>query len=109
MNEQAKVGLVVIVAAILLTSAAFAIANLHVGTFAQYRAYFKFAGGLEPGAPVRFAGLKVGRVNAVQVDSQDPTRVVVSLEVVGGTPVGSDSQVAVTQLTMLSENYVEIT
>src|SRR5258708_3277067 len=109
MNEQSKVGLVVLIAAILMIAAAFAIANLHFGAVTPYKAYFKFAGGLEIGAPVRFAGLKVGRVSAVTVDTQDPTRVVVQLEVTGGTPVGSDSQAAVTQLTMLSENYVEIT
>ncbi len=110
MNEQAKVGLVVLVTVVLLTSAGFAIANMHFGgQFSTYRAYFKFAGGLEVGAPVRFAGLKVGRVNDVHVDPKDKTRVEVMLEVAGGTPVAADSSAQVTQLTMLSENYVEIT
>jgi phospholipid/cholesterol/gamma-HCH transport system substrate-binding protein len=110
MNEQAKVGLVVLVTVVLLTAAGFAIANMHFGgQFSNYRAYFKFAGGLEVGAPVRFAGLKVGRVNDVHVDPHDKTRVEVMLEVAGGTPVAADSSAQVTQLTMLSENYVEIT
>src|SRR5579871_6028545 len=77
MNEQAKVGLVVLVSVVLLTAAGFAIANMHFGgNFNNYKCYFKFAGGLEVG---------------------------------GGTPVGADSSAQVTQLTMLSENYVEIT
>jgi phospholipid/cholesterol/gamma-HCH transport system substrate-binding protein len=110
MNEQARVGLVVIVAAILLVSAAFFIANLHFGgVYNHYHAYFKFAGGLEEGAPVRFAGLKVGRVNKVGVDPKDATRIQVDVEVKAATPVGSDSMAKVSQLTMLSENYVEIT
>src|SRR6266705_3589868 len=110
MNEQAKVGVVVIVAAILLTAAGFAIANMHFGgVYNTYHAYFKFAGGLEVGAPVRFAGLKVGRVNDVHVDPKDKTRIEILMEVAGGTPVAADSMAQVTQLTMLSENYVEIT
>src|ERR1035438_9496074 len=110
MNEQAKVGLVVLVSVILLTMAGFAIANMHFGgQYTHYHTYFKFGGGLEIGAPVRFAGLKVGRVNDVRVDPHDKTRVEVMLEVAGGTPVRADSLAQVTQLTMLSENYVEIT
>jgi phospholipid/cholesterol/gamma-HCH transport system substrate-binding protein len=110
MNEQAKVGLVVLVTVVLLTAAGFAIANMHFGgQFTQYHTYFKFGGGLEVGAPVRFAGLKVGRVNDVHVDPQDKTRVEVMIEVAAGTPVAKDSVAQVTQLTMLSENYVEIT
>jgi phospholipid/cholesterol/gamma-HCH transport system substrate-binding protein len=110
MNEQAKVGLVVLVTVVLLTAAGFAIANMHFGgQYTHYRTYFKFGGGLEIGAPVRFAGLKVGRVNDVHVDPNDKTRVEVMMEVAGGTPVASDSLAQVTQLTMLSENYVEIT
>jgi phospholipid/cholesterol/gamma-HCH transport system substrate-binding protein len=110
MNEQAKVGLIVLVTVVLLTAAGFAIANMHFGgEYSQYHAFFKFAGGLEAGAPVRFAGLKVGRVSDVHVDPKDKTRIEVLVEVAGGTPVGADSSAQVTQLTMLSENYVEIT
>src|SRR5882672_7338555 len=110
MNEQAKVGIVVIVAAVFLVAAAFFIANLHFGgVYNHYHSFFKFAGGLEEGAPVRFAGLKVGRVNKVEVDPSDRTRIVVQIEVKADTPVGTDSVAKVTQLTMLSENYVELT
>ncbi len=109
MNEQAKVGLVVLVAGALLVMGIFAIANLHLsGKYSDYKVYFKFAGGLEPGAPVRFGGLKVGRVSAVRVDPQDSTRIEVRLEVKADTPVRADSQAAISQLGMLGENYVEI-
>lgn len=110
MNEQAKVGIVVILAAVLLTAALFAIANIHPGTKAvDYKAYFKFGGGMEPGAPVRFAGLKVGRVNEVVVDPQDATRVEVRFQVKADTPIRSDSLATISALTPLTENYIEIT
>ena len=109
MNEQAKVGLVVLVAAGLLLTALFAIANMHLGgNYSNFKTYFKFAGGLEPGAAVRFAGLKVGRVSAVRVDPKDITRIEVMLEVSADTPLKTDSQAAISQLGLLGENYVEI-
>ncbi len=110
MNEQAKVGLVVLVAAALLLSAIFAIANLHLGgNYVQYKTYFKFGGGLEAGAPVRFAGLKVGRINAVRVDPKDATRVEVDVEVQSTTPIRTDCSATISALGLISENYLEIT
>ncbi len=109
MMEQAKVGLVVLVATALFLTGVFTIANLHVGgKYTTYKIYFKFAGGLEPGAPVRFGGLKVGRVSAVGVDPRDSTRIEVLLSVKGDTPVRADSQASISQLGLLGENYVEI-
>ncbi len=109
MNDQAKVGLVVLVAAALLITALFAIANVHVGgKFANYKAYFKFGAGLEPGAVVRYAGLKVGRVNEVRVDPTDKTRVEVLMEVKADTPIRADSLATISALTLLTENYIEI-
>jgi len=53
-REQVWVGLFVLVAAALLIGTVLSVA----GTFSRgnipHRAYFKFAGGLEPGAAVRF-------------------------------------------------------
>ena len=110
MNEQAKVGAVVLLAAGLLTAALFAIANIHVGgKFYNYKVYFRFGGGLEAGAPVRYAGLKAGRVNDVHVDPKDSNRVEIELEVRSDIPLRTDSMATITSLTMLTENYVEIT
>lgn len=108
MNEKAKVGLVVLVAGGLLVAGVFFIANIRVGKYAGYKTYLKSAGGLEPGTPVRFAGLKVGRVQTLRVDPNDPTRVEIHLEVKADTPIRSDSTAALAQLGLLGENYVEI-
>src|SRR5208337_3684468 len=70
-REQAWVGLFVVVAAALLIVTVLSVA----GTFRRgnilHRAYFKFAGGLEPGAAVRFGGMKAGSVQVVRVDPED--------------------------------------
>lgn len=109
MNEQAKVGLIVLISGAILTTGIFYMTNLGLGAkYASYKTYLKFAGGLEPGAPVRFAGLKVGRVKAVRVSPQDASRIEIELEVKADTPLRTDSSAALSQLGMLGENYVEI-
>jgi len=55
-REQALVGLFVLVAGGVLVATVFALTGAFGGTAATYRAYFPFAGGLEPGATVRYAG-----------------------------------------------------
>jgi len=66
-REQAMVGLFVLIAGAVLVATVFALTGAFGGTAATYRAYFPFAGGLEPGATVRYAGgPKVGRVEKLQ-------------------------------------------
>ncbi|MGH8247685.1 MAG: MlaD family protein, partial [Gammaproteobacteria bacterium] len=101
--------MVLISAAIFLT-AIFYMTGLGVGTrHSEYKMYLNYAGGLEPGATVRFGGLKVGRVKKLQVDPQNQTRIEIHLQVQDGTPIRTDSVASISQLGMLGENYIEIT
>src|SRR6266699_1218753 len=55
-REQAMVGSFVLVAAGVLVGTVVALTGAFGGPAKTYRAYFQFAGGLEPGATVRYAG-----------------------------------------------------
>jgi phospholipid/cholesterol/gamma-HCH transport system substrate-binding protein len=83
------------------------------GTFRRgnipHRAYFKFAGGLEPGAAVRFGGMKAGSVQAVRVDPEDSTRIEVDFNVARHIPLKADSVAKIASLSPLGDNYVELT
>ena len=107
-REQAWVGLFVLVAAGLLIGTVLAVS----GTFSKggiaHSSFFKFAGGVSPGAPVRYAGLKAGRVTDVGVDPQDSTRVQIKFSVARGIPVKTDSVAKITALGALDENFVEL-
>lgn len=109
-QEEIKVGVVVVLAAIL-----FVIVLVFVGGVnffrkpkAMYTTYFKFAGGLEPGSVVRFGGLKVGTVESAEIDPSDSTRIRLELQVAAGTPVRTDSVARISTLGFLGENYVEV-
>ena len=108
-REQVWVGLFVLVAVALLIGTVLSVA----GTFSRgnipHRAYFKFAGGLEPGAAVRFGGMKAGSVRAVRVDPEDSTRIEVDFNVARDIPLKADSVAKISSLSALGDNYVELT
>src|SRR6266436_4696438 len=72
-REQAFVGLFVLIAVAVLFGTVFAMSGAYGRSTTKFHAYFPFAGGLEPGATVRYAGgPKVGRVDSVQLMSMSP-------------------------------------
>jgi phospholipid/cholesterol/gamma-HCH transport system substrate-binding protein len=108
-REQALVGLFVLVASAVLVAAVFILSGAFGGTAATYHAFFPFAGGLEPGATVRYSGgPKVGRVEKLQLDPKDPSRIEITFSVRSDLPVKSDSKVKIMSLSPLGDNHLEI-
>ena len=108
-REQAWVGLFVLVAAAVLVATVFWLSGAFSGAAITYRVYFPFAGGLEPGAAVRYAGgPKVGRVEKVTLDPQDLSRIEIIFSVQSGVPVKTDSRVRIMALSPLGDNHLEI-
>jgi phospholipid/cholesterol/gamma-HCH transport system substrate-binding protein len=108
-REQAMVGLFVLIASAVLIATVFALSGAFGGAAATYRAYFPFAGGLEPGATVRYAGgPKVGRVEKLQLDPKDSSRIEITFSVRSGLPVKTDSHVKIMSLSPLGDNHLEI-
>jgi phospholipid/cholesterol/gamma-HCH transport system substrate-binding protein len=108
-REQAMVGLFVLIAGAVLVATVFALSGAFGGSATTYRAYFPFAGGLEPGATVRYAGgPKVGRVEKLQLDPKDPSHIEITFSVKSGLPVKTDSHVKIMSLSPLGDNHLEI-
>ena len=108
-REQAIVGLFVLVASALLVATVFVLSGMFGGPAKTYRAYFPFAGGLERGATVRYAGgPKVGRVEKLELDPQDPSQVEISFSVKSDLPVKTDSRAKIMSLSPLGDNHLEI-
>lgn len=108
-SEQAMVGLFVLIATAVLIATVFALTGAFGGSTSSFRAYFPFAGGLEPGATVRYAGgPKVGRVEKLQLDPKDASRIEITFSVKSGLPVKTDSHVKIMSLSPLGENHLEI-
>jgi phospholipid/cholesterol/gamma-HCH transport system substrate-binding protein len=108
-REQAIVGLFVLVVAALLIVTVFLKSGTLDKADTPFHAFFKNAGGLQPGAEVRYLnGPPVGRIGKVQFDQQDPTRMKVDFTAKPDIPVKTDSVVAITSTSPLGENFLEI-
>jgi len=108
-REQALVGLFVLVAVAVLFGTVFAMSGSYGRSTTKLHAYFPFAGGLEPGATVRYAGgPKVGRVDSIQLDPQNPARLDIVFSVQSDLPVKTDSNVKIMSMSPLGDNHLEI-
>lgn len=108
-KEQAIVGVFVLIAAAMLVGTVFVLSGVFGGSASTFRAYFPFAGGLEPGSTVRYAGgPKVGRVEKLQLDPQDPSRIEITFSVQADLPVKTDSRAKIMSLSPLGDNHLEI-
>src|SRR5215475_9702337 len=107
-REHALVGLFVVIAAVLLFGSVLAISGGMGSSSVPHRAYFKYAGGVQPGAPVRFGGLLAGKVDRVRVDPGNSTRIEIDFLVDRTTPVKTDSIAKISTLGPLTDNYIEL-
>jgi phospholipid/cholesterol/gamma-HCH transport system substrate-binding protein len=108
-REEAFVGAFVLIAAGLLVGTLFSLTGFLARSGVFYRTYFKNAGGLRPGAEVRYAGgPPVGRVTAVRSDPSDPARMEVVFRVREDVPVKTDSKAEITSISPLSDNFLSI-
>jgi phospholipid/cholesterol/gamma-HCH transport system substrate-binding protein len=108
-REQALVGLFVIVATAVLVATVFGITGAFGRTAKSFHAYFPFAGGLEVGSTVRYAGgPKVGRVEKLRINPQNPANIEITLAVQTDLPVKTDSHVRIMSMSPLGDNHLEI-
>lgn len=108
-RDQVFVGLFVIAATAVLIGMVFAISGVFGRSVKTFHAYFPFAGGLERGATVRYAGgPKVGRVEKLTIDPQNPTQIDVVFSVETNLPVKKDSHTKIMSMSPLGDNHLEI-
>jgi phospholipid/cholesterol/gamma-HCH transport system substrate-binding protein len=108
-REQALVGLFVIVATVVLVATVFGITGAFGRTAKSFHAYFPFAGGLEVGSTVRYAGgPKVGRIEKLRINPQNPANIEITLAVQTDLPVKTDSHVRIMSMSPLGDNHLEI-
>jgi len=108
-REAVIVGFFVLVVGALLVTTIFVLTGAFGGPVKTYHAYFPFAGGIEPGATVRYAGgPKVGRVERLRIDPENPARIDITVSVRFDLPVKTDSHLRIMSSSPLGDNHVEI-
>jgi phospholipid/cholesterol/gamma-HCH transport system substrate-binding protein len=108
-KEQAFVGLFVIVAVVILVATALALSGAFASSTTRFKTYVPFAGGLEAGSAVRYAGgTKVGRVEQLRIDPKDPTRMEMVFSVQPDVPVKTNTHVRILSFSPLGDNHLEL-
>jgi phospholipid/cholesterol/gamma-HCH transport system substrate-binding protein len=108
-RERTLVGLFVLISGSLLLGTIVLISGGLGSDSVRHRAYFTFVGGVQTGAPVRYGGMLVGKVQRVRVDPANSTRIEIDIAVRRDAPVKTDSVAKISTLGPLTDNYIEIT
>jgi phospholipid/cholesterol/gamma-HCH transport system substrate-binding protein len=108
-REQVWTGMFVLVATAVLIAVVLAVSGSFSAPGSVYRAYFQYAGGLAPAAPVRYGGLLAGKVVRLGVDPRDSRQIAIEFRVAHDIPLKTDSIAKITTLGALGESYLEIT
>jgi phospholipid/cholesterol/gamma-HCH transport system substrate-binding protein len=109
---ELKVGIFVFCGLVILVLFVLMIGNFRTWSLGyRVNIIFNFINGVKVGAPVRFAGLDVGEVKAINIvflDSQPQAKVKVVCWVKNVVKIPADSTVWVNTLGLLGEKYIEI-
>jgi phospholipid/cholesterol/gamma-HCH transport system substrate-binding protein len=74
----------------------------------EVKVLFSFSDGIEKNAPVRYSGIKIGKVKAVRVAPEYGDKVELVLSIYRDTVVKEDSKAAVKTLGLVGGKYVEL-
>ncbi|MFL5612389.1 MAG: MlaD family protein [Gemmatimonadaceae bacterium] len=108
---ETRFGIVWLLAGTLLVLAALLVLARYPGIFrtgTEYKAVFKSVAGLNKGDEVRYGGLPVGSVTRMDIDPQDPTRIIVAFRVRKNTPIRIDTKASITQVGLLGAPYLHL-
>jgi ABC-type transporter Mla subunit MlaD len=106
--ERTLAGLVAVIGAGLLVGPLVLISRPLEKNDVSHVVYSKFAGGLQPGTPIRFGGTAAGRVQRVRIEPGNSTRIEVRITVERDVPANVDSVARISSLGALPDDYIEI-
>ncbi len=106
-STEAKVGLLVLIGILLLVYMTFTVGEFNIGREKGYKIYaiFDSAGGLELKAPVRMAGVEIGKVENIELIGEEAK---VTLRINEGIKLKKGVEAVVRSTGLLGEKYVEI-
>jgi len=109
-TTEAKVGTFVLASLALLAYTLIHLVNAEFrGGGVPYRTYLSYAGGLEAGNDVLFAGITAGKVTAVRPWAEDPTRIEILLQLKKEIPVNERSVAKLGSISFMSDPALMIT
>ncbi|MCD6335911.1 MAG: MCE family protein [Candidatus Latescibacteria bacterium] len=111
-SQKLRLGVFLIISALLLVIALVVVsAPKFLEKRDQY--YIEYVdvsvGGLDAGTPVKYHGIRVGRVEDVYVDPEDITKIKVVVSLRKGTPIVTDTEAVIASIGITGLKYIELT
>jgi phospholipid/cholesterol/gamma-HCH transport system substrate-binding protein len=109
-SNEIRAGCLVIVGIILFVVFLILISGLDLFKSTKiYYARFKYTSGVEVGSLIRYGGMEVGRVKKARIAPDKNTLIEFEIEIDADVPVKKDSDVIITSIGIMGEEYIEIT
>lgn len=108
--QKVRLGVFVIVSVALLIAMIGVLAGLRLAEARdEYHTHFDVSvSGLEPGAPVKYHGVRVGVVSSVRNNPDKPSEVIVEMSLDEGTPIKTDTKAVLNLTGITGLKFVEL-
>lgn len=109
-SDEMKVGLLVVVCIAVLLGLLYKTGSFDFKKDGYtVKAVFSIVAGVQRNAPVRLAGVEIGKVQDIQLAYGKGTSVIVTLWLEDGAKLKTDSKALITALGLMGEKYIEVT
>lgn len=110
-RNEIRAGIFLLASFVVLIVMIFAVSDIK-SLFQQtrdIRVLFQFSDGIEKNAPVRFSGLKIGKVTRIGVAADRNDRIELVLTILKDTVIKTDTKATIKSLGLVGGKYVELT
>jgi phospholipid/cholesterol/gamma-HCH transport system substrate-binding protein len=109
-RSEIRAGVFLLLSFIILVVMVFAVSDIQslFKKKKEVKVLFSFSDGIEKNAPVRYSGMKVGKVENVRVAHERNDQVEVTLSVYRDTVIKEDTKAAIKTLGLVGGKYVEL-
>jgi phospholipid/cholesterol/gamma-HCH transport system substrate-binding protein len=109
---ELKVGAFILIGVAILFMIVFSIGDINLAKSGYHiKVIFNFASGIGPAAPVRLAGVGVGRIDGISLffdEKDNKTKAMITAWIENGAKIEEDAVVTINTLGLLGEKYLEI-
>ena len=110
MSNEMKVGVLVVVCIAVLLGLLYKTGSFNFKKEGyNVKAQFSIVAGVQRNAPVRLAGVEIGKVQDVQLAYDKGANVIVTLWLQNNAKLKTDSKALITALGLMGEKYIEVT
>ncbi len=109
-SQETVVGIFVLIGLICVAYLTFKLGKMELigGNYYELSAKFESVAGLKPDSSVQMAGVEVGRVKAITLDTKD-FMALVTMKIIKGVPVQEDAIASIKTSGLIGDKYVSIT